>query len=944
MIRGRRGPFVTIPAMARARLWLKLSGVFILICALGAGAALVALKAFFPEPKARALVIEKARKQLGREVKLARIDVGLTGLHLQGLEISERPDFTAGTFLSVETFSLRPSWKALLRRRLVVASASADGLKVRVLKRVDGSSNYDTLASSAPASAAGAKPASSAEPEPAEFNVKHLRVARGEVDYRGADGAAWAVTGLTLKLDDFSLAEPFDLDVSLTVKGKAGERPVDAGLSFSGTVHPARGERSKMALEFKRLSVEQDGLKLSAKGKVANFDAPEAALDASLSAAGKTLLDVKGTASLAAPGGAGARLAAFDVKFKTSGLDTALLAKWAPGAGVPAMAIPASEGALAGSWDGASADLKSARVAWTGGEVAGSGSARGLGSAKTFYAGAAKFGLDVPELTAAKYPFLKLPPRAVVPAMRLDGEASYAADGELVLKSLEAKFKQGTASAAGAVHKLLSAKPVPDLTLRFAADLPAIKASELPVAVTALPPGFVVPAMRLDGGARVKGDDVYFDKASFKGKSGTLKLDGAVLKALAGAPEPALEIQADLDLPALTDKDLPFPGVPPGLELPPSKWDADLSYTPKEIRLRRLGIKILSNELAVEGGISDPSGRAAFDLLLKCKHFALDELTRLTPGTRDLKLAGGGFFALSVTGTREKPVFGGKLQFKDLGATVAELPLSGFTGTVSFDETRIDVPNLKGKVADGSLAMDLTIKDYARVPEISLEASLDRFDLGRYLDAQKKLEQNAKASQAAKAAKTGKPVEEKPSAPFRTRGKLQIAVLAHPNAQLQDVSASWDLYGVTPDMKKLTGEAKVGAGGGRIRDVGNLALQSPILKVLLFPILIFQKLSFGVDLNNMAVRKVVGDYGFKDGLMTLRQSELDTDAARVSAVGSINLPVETLDMNVNAQVGNAPAVDIGVTGTIAAPKTKLKVGKLLETSAKNLLEGLLLKR
>lgn len=924
--------------MARARLWLKITGSFVLLAALGAGAALVALKAFFPEPKARAFAVGKARKQLGREVRLKRIDAGLTGLHLQGLEVSERPDFTAGTFLSVETFSLRPSWRALLRRELVVASASADGLKVSVVRNADGSFNFDTLASSGPAPSSAAKPAEGPAPE---FNIRRLRVSRGEARYidKGT-GAAWSATDLSVNLDDFSLSEPFSLDASARVKGKAGERPVDAALAFDGTVHLARGARDKFRLEFKRLSVEQEGLKLSAKGTVAGLDAPDASLEATFSAAGKTLLEAGGTVRASAPGPDGARAVDADLKLKTPGLDTVLLAKWAPGAGVPAVSLPAAEASLVARYEGGSAAVKSFRASWSGGTVDGSGLAKGLGGKSPSYEGRAKFGVDVPEIRAGQYPFLKLPPKSFIPAMRLDGEAALAG-GDLALASLAAKFKQGTASASGSVRKIGSAKPVPDLALRIGADLPSFRVSELPVTVSALPPDFVVPAMRLDGGARVRGDDVTLEKLSVKGKAGSLRLDGLVAKALAGTPEPALEVLADLDLPALTDKDLPFPGVPPGLELPPSKWDADLSYTPRAVRLRKLGVKIASNEVSVEGGVSDPAGRGAFDLLVKCKRFVLEELTRLTPATRDLKLSGSGFFALSVTGTKEKPLFGGKLQFKGLGATVADLALSDFTGTASFDERRIDVPNLKGKVADGALTMDLTVKDYAKAPEIQLEASLDRFDLGRYLAAKKKLEADAKTAQAAKAAKAGKPAEEKPATPIRTRGKLEIGALLHPNAQLQGVTASWDLYGVTPDMKRLGGDARIGTGAGKLHAVGDMALQSPIVKVLIFPILIFQKLSLGVNLNDITVRKIVGDYLFKDGVMTLRQSEMDSTAAQVGAVGTIDLPAEALDLTVTAQVGNLPAVDVAVTGTVTVPKTKVKVGKLLENAGKNLLEGIL---
>lgn len=921
--------------MARARLWLKISGSLVLLAVLGAGAALVAIKAFFPEPKARAYAIDAARKQLGREVRLTRIDAGLTGLKLQGLEISERPDFAAGTFVSVGTFSLRPSWKALLRRKLVVASASADGLKVRVVKNADGSFNFDTLASSAPVTAA---PAKAGEEVPGEFNVRHLRVTHGAVEYKDAAGASWTVSDLALKLDDFSLSEPFELDLSLKAKGKLGARPVDAALAFAGTVYPERGHREKFKLEFKRLSVEQEGLKFTAKGKVTGLDSPDTDLDATLSAAGKTLLESSGVLSVSAPGEKGARTVNADLKLKTPGLDTTLLAKWAPGAGVPALAIPAAEAQISGHWDGAAATVKTLRASWSGGKIDASGTAKDIGGKEPIIEGQAKFGVDVPEIRAGQYTFIKLPPKSFIPAMRLDGEASYAG-GELKIPSFAAKFKQGTASVSGAVHKAGSAKPVPDLIVRFAVDVPSFKVAELPVAVPALPADYAAPATRLDGGFRARGDDLIFEKLSLQGKGGILRIDGVVAKAMSGAPEPDLEIQADLNLPALTDRDLPFPGVPAGLELPASKWDADLSYTPKAVRLRKLGVKIGSNEIAVEGAVSDPSGRGAFDLLVKCRRFVLDELTRVTPHTRDLKLAGSGFFALSVTGTKDKPVFGGKLQFKDIGATVAELPLSGFTGTASFDERRVDVPNLKGHVADGTLTMDLTIKDYAKAPEIQLEAALDRFDLGKYMMVKKKLEEDKKTAQAAKTAKTGKPVEEKPVAPLRTRGKFEVGELVHTTARAEKVVATWDLFGVTPDMKRLSGDAKLLIGGGKLRDVAKMALP-PGVKVLLAPILIFQKIGLGVNLNDLTIAKFSGDYLFKDGVMTLRQSELDADKVAVAATGTIDLPTEALNMTTTANIGNLPQAEIAVTGTITSPKTKFKVGKLLQNAGQNILNML----
>ena len=349
----------------------------------------------------------------------------------------------------------------------------------------------------------------------------------------------------------------------------------------------------------------------------------------------------------------------------------------------------------------------------------------------------------------------------------------------------------------------------------------------------------------------------------------------------------------------------------------------------------------------MEGSVSDPAGRAAFDLLVKCKSFVLDELTRLTPQTRDMKISGSGFFALSVTGHKLKPVYAGKLQFKDIGATVAGLALSEFMGTVSFDEKRVDLPNLKGKIADGTLQLDLTVKDYSRAPDIQLEASLDRFDLGKYLTAKNKLAADSQAAKAAKTAKTGTP-EEKPM-PLSTRGKFEVGALSHTGSTMSDVKLNWDLSDLTPDLKGLSGEAKFTAGKGRIQSVGEMATQSKLLKVLVFPLLIVQKLGRvgGIrlfpDFNNIVLRQIVGDYGFKDGIMTLRQSEMDSDAAQVSAKGTINLPAEVLNLVVTAQVASVAPIDVAVTGTFAEPKTKVNLGKFLADPAKNLLNNLMRK-
>jgi hypothetical protein len=902
--------------------------------ALGALAATAVLKVYFPEPKVRALVVDAARRQLGREVRLERIGVGLRGLTLRGLSISESPDFSAGTFVSADLLRVRPGWRALLRRKLVVASVAAEGLSVRVVRRADGAFNFSNLASSAPS--AGAAPAPAGAAPSAEFDVRRVLVTGSQIEYEDkSGGSSWNASEVGLDVEGLRADAPFGVALTARVQGRVGRRPIDARVALDGRVDLARGSRDGFSAEAKRLVVETSGLKLEGRARTARLDAPQISFDAELSAAGRRVLRASGTAKA----GTGVE---FDAKLASDPLDAALLARLFPGAGVPDAGLPAAELTAAGTWADAGASVRAARLTWDGGRVSVSGSARGLDGASPRVEGTLSFAADVPKIGRGQYPFLRLPPRLSLPALRAEGEAALAG-GDLTVKSLTLRSAVGSVEASGAVRRATTAKPVPDLTLKAALTFDAFRPADLPFD-NSLPPTLRVPPLRIDGGVVLRGDDVRLDKLGFKTGAGSVVIDGTLARALAGEWAPDLDAVLDLSLPALSDADLPFSGVPAGLRLPASRWNGGLSYSPRALRLRGLRARLGRNDVEADGAYG-LDGRGAFDTLFKCRAFDLKELTGLTPATRDLQLAGTGYFALSVTGTKEKPIFAGKARFSGLGATEAGLPLSGFAGTLSVDPTRFDVPNLIGKIADANLKMDLTVKDYARAPEVQVDAKVDRFDLGRYLEAKKRL--LAERAAAPGAAKAGAAGPSAAPAPIRTRGTLEIGALVHPNATVEQIRVSWELAGVAADLKRLNGVARLAVGGGKLRSLGDLATQSKVVKVLILPLLIVQKivrvagLRLFPDFNDITLRGIVGDYAFKDGVMTLNKSEMDSNAAAISARGTIDVPTEALALVVTAQVAAIAPIDVDVAGTFDDPKTKVRLGKFISDPAKQLIQGLL---
>lgn len=910
----------------RLALLAKAAAAFLILFLLALAAAPFLLKRYFPPEKVRALVVSNARKALKREVSLGGVSWSLLkGLTLDELAVSESPDFKAGEFAAVRSFNLRIRWLPLLQRKLVVDRVSAEGLRLSVVRRANGLYNFSDIAGSTAAAKSAPPPAGGL---PLELDVSRASVSGGQVAYRDAgSGDRLTVTELDAAVRDFRLDRPFDAELSLKASGKVSGRPLDGSLVFAGRVDLGGNDQKRMGVEIRKLSAEYGGFRVQASGSVTGLAEPKAELKFALAAKAGPLVEGEFSGS-PAQGAFKARTAGFG----SGDLETVAALKPLK---LPAgLAVPALQASGRFDYKDDIVVLKSLHVESKAGTMDVSGSVSKLSSAKPEPDLKVKAAIELPELKAADVPFAKLPAGLVLPAAAVSVEVRLQGDGALI-DGLHVKTKAGTINVSGTVSKLSSARPEPDLEVGAKLDLPEIKASVVPFAK--LPEGFVSPAASVEGKVRLRGDDLQVSALRVRTRAGTVDLTGTVKGVTSGKPEPDLDVVAKVSLPALTSKDIPSSAVPPGLQIPPSQWDAALSASLDEVKVTALRVVVGKNDLEVSGkAVGLRSRKPVAALLLKCRSFVLEELTQLSPQTRDLKLAGSGFFALGVTGRPDKPVLEGKLQFRGLGATVGGLKLSDFTGTAKFDERRIDVPRLKGKVEEGDLEMDLTVKDYSTdEPDIDVVASLTQFDLGKFMAAKAAL---AKSPEAKK---------EESRLSLSARRRFAVGRLIHPNAEARDVEVVWELTGITPDLKRIGGSAKLYSKGGKFTSLGKMATQSKVVKVLLLPFMIFQKIgSIGgirlfPDFNDVSYTELAGDYAFKDGVMTLQDSHLYSGAGNVTARGTIDLPAERLDLTVTAQVGHVAPIDVEVKGTFSEPKTKVKMGKFLAEPAKQLLDGIL---
>src|SRR5688572_513161 len=92
----------------------------------------IAVRLFFPPAKLRGIVSEQVRTRLNREVQLGDVQLGLGGLTLKRLKLSEAPSFTAGVFLAVDHVSVRWALLPFLSKKVVIKEITLEKPQVNI--------------------------------------------------------------------------------------------------------------------------------------------------------------------------------------------------------------------------------------------------------------------------------------------------------------------------------------------------------------------------------------------------------------------------------------------------------------------------------------------------------------------------------------------------------------------------------------------------------------------------------------------------------------------------------------------------------------------------------------------------------------------------------------------------------------------------------------------
>lgn len=259
--------------------FLKVIGWSLTGLAVALGAAALGLKLYFTQARLKALTTDYAARNLRRQVTFDSVSLGLSGLAIANLRVSEFPDFKRGEFFSAASFSVRPSFRALLRRELKINSITADKLAMRVAEVKPETYNFSDLMAPAPAAQKPAAPAAAKQAPAPRLSISSLKVKGSRFSYANAAGdLAVVFKDIDLQASGISPSGLFPVEASFTMAVASpyfkGELPVAVkGRLALGDFAPAKGRA-----EIEKASFSLGGVKAEVKGSLSNLLEPDAKL------------------------------------------------------------------------------------------------------------------------------------------------------------------------------------------------------------------------------------------------------------------------------------------------------------------------------------------------------------------------------------------------------------------------------------------------------------------------------------------------------------------------------------------------------------------------------------------------------------------------------------------------------------------------------------------
>lgn len=403
---------------------------------------------------------------------------------------------------------------------------------------------------------------------------------------------------------------------------------------------------------------------------------------------------------------------------------------------------------------------------------------------------------------------------------------------------------------------------------------------------------------------------------------------------------------ADLDLkvPALGSADWErYLGQALDLNLPPSRWRLKLSVSrPGLVEIRRLFVNAPPLAVKASGLVALSTAGARISASLETSPFPLAQAAAIHRSWEPLRLSGTASAKASI---RAEPgrveVDQASLSLMDFSASFAKARIQAqeisleasrdfsriraaaqkglvrahghsfrsIAAALTLDKADLRVDNLSLRWNESNLKLKARVRDVSDPKEVAVAGSVDRLN---WESAQNFLET------ALSSAQKPAPAKKEASKPWvrifkyvipkkfpDIAGEIDIGSVTHRNFSFKNMALLWNVRGITPTLKQVNGDIKVGFGPGRVNDIPAVQESHKLLKVVFLPFIYMHKM------NNLSVfsaataypktldfNRIEAEYGIRSGVAATRCFFVESPQVVAYAEGTADFGKERVDMNI----------------------------------------------
>ncbi|WP_428051999.1 AsmA family protein [Candidatus Avelusimicrobium faecicola] len=358
---------------------------------------------------------------------------------------------------------------------------------------------------------------------------------------------------------------------------------------------------------------------------------------------------------------------------------------------------------------------------------------------------------------------------------------------------------------------------------------------------------------------------------------------------------------------------------------------ADLDKSTADIR--QLKLAVLNSGFTASGtagwGAANPVYQVKGNLALH-----LGEIVQMTSSVADFKPEGKITGSFTATDKKDGKDVSGSVVLKNVSALYDVFTLKALNGAIkitSLDD--ISCPVLTGLFNGEKFTSSFSYKNIKDVLNLGLNLDLSKLTLDKFpaADEEQAGEQPSAQTQAAPAAQDGSQML------MNIKANVKIGTIKIPYFTAEGFNINADLTRVSAAMDKANGQVDFTLQPGAITDLDSLVKDTKIVKILLLPITLVNKVGKALNVEifpaeNAAKKGQItfssaeGKYTFVNGVMNVDKTSLVSKLTNVNGSGTVDFPKNDINMKVSATVltSQTPIV-MKITGTLDNPKGKLDV-------------------